>query len=221
MFKEARRVLKDRGSLWVNIGDTYWSGKGQSQGIDKKRNHKRFMRPQDKTGERPWCVPKQLLLLPHRFAIAMQNDGWIVRNDNVWFKPAPIPDPVNDRCASAHEYIFHFVKQKNYYFNARAVAIPSNGDKKTKPPLSVWSIPTTPSQKNHSAVFPEKLIELPINATCPPKGVLLDPFCGSGTALLATLSKGQSRKSIGIDISESALKEAKQLLVAQQTSLSR
>ena len=60
----------------------------------------------------------------------MQDDGWIVRNDNVWHKPAPIPDPVSDRCALAHEYVFHFVKQRKYYFNTKAVALPSNGKRK-------------------------------------------------------------------------------------------
>src|SRR5579859_1891419 len=137
IFREAHRVLKPTGSLWVNIGDTYWSGKGRSQGIDTKQKYRRFARPQDKTGEKPWCTPKQLLLIPHRFAIAMQSDGWIVRNDNVWYKPAPTPDPVKDRCALTHEYIFHFVKRRKYYFDASAVAISSNGKRPTKTPPSV------------------------------------------------------------------------------------
>jgi site-specific DNA-methyltransferase (cytosine-N4-specific) len=213
VFSEAHRVLKPTGSLWVNIGDTYWNGKGKSQGVDNKQKHRtRFLRPQDKTGKGPWCAPKQLLLLPHRFAIAMQNTGWIVRNDNVWYKPAPMPDPVADRCATSHEYVFHFVKQRKYYFNATAVAVPSNGSQTTKPPASVWIIPTTPSKKNHMAVFPEKLVCLPILATCPHNGVLLDPFCGSGTALAVAVSQARGIKAMGIDISDKALKEAERLI---------
>ncbi len=217
VFQEAWRVVKPTGSLWVNIGDTYWSGKGRSHGQDHKQKNRRFKRPQDKTGEPPWCVPKQRMLIPHRFAIAMQDEGWIVRNDNVWLKSAPMPDPVRDRCSIVHEYIFHFVKQRKYYFDGKAVAITSNGDSKTKPPPSVWTVPTATTTKQHIAVFPEELVLLPIRATCPPKGTMLDPFCGSGTALTATLSQGGTRKVIGIDISEEALAEAKtQLLNLQE-----
>lgn len=216
IFRETKRILKPSGSLWVNIGDTYWSGKGQSHGVDLKQKNRRFSRPQDKSGKGPWCVPKQLLLIPHRFAIMMQDDGWIVRNDNVWHKPAPIPDPVTDRCSLSHEYIFHFVKQRRYYFDARAIAVPSNGKNETKPPFSVWVVPTVSEQaishkKRHIAVFPEKLVKLPILATCPPNGVLLDPFCGSGTALFVATTMGEGRKAIGIDLSESALREAKNI----------
>lgn len=216
VFRQAKRVLKPTGSLWVNIGDTYWSGKGRSHGVDVKQKNRRFSRPQDKKGDGHWCVPKQLLLIPHRFAIAMQDDGWIVRNDNVWLKPNPMPDPVMDRCAMAHEYVFHFVKQRKYYFNTEAVAVPSNGKRNTKPPSSVWVIPTVleqliPYRKKHIAAFPEKLVSLPILATCPPNGILLDPFCGSGTALITALKHGEGRNAIGIDISEDALKEAKDI----------
>lgn len=217
IFHQAKRVLKPTGSLWVNIGDTYWSGKGRSQGKDLKQRNRRFDRPQDRKGEGPWCVPKQLLLIPHRFAIAMQEDGWIVRNDNVWHKPAPMPDPVADRCALTHEYVFHFVKQRKYYFNAEAVAIPSNGQRETKPPFSVWIVPTASEQisyrKRHIATFPEQLVSLPIQATCPPNGVLLDPFCGSGTALLFAINQDGGRKAVGIDISETSLDEAKNLAI--------
>lgn len=216
VFREAKRILKPSGSLWVNIGDTYWSGKGRSHGEDSKQKNRRFGRPQDKKGEGPWCVPKQLLLIPHRFAIAMQDEGWIVRNDNVWHKPAPIPDPVSDRCALSHEYVFHFVKQRRYYFDSQAVALPSNGKRETKPPFSVWTVPTvseqvTLFQKKHIAVFPEKLVYLPVAATCPPNGILLDPFCGSGTALFAAIERGEGRKAIGIDISEETLDEARKI----------
>lgn len=216
VFYEAKRVLKPSGSLWVNIGDTYWSGKGKSHGIDIKQKNRRFDRPQDKSGDGVWCVPKQLLLIPHRFAIAMQEEGWIVRNDNVWYKPAPTPDPITDRCALTHEYVFHFVKQKRYYFNAKAVALPSKGKSETKPPLSVWTISTVSKQnslyqKKHIAIFPEALVTLPILATCPPGGVLLDPFCGSGTALIVAVNLKEGRKAIGVDISEDALREAKMI----------
>lgn len=212
VFRAAKRVLKPTGSLWVNLGDTYWSGKGRSHGVDNKQKNRRFFRPQDKTGPRPLCAPKQLLLIPHRFAIAMQDDGWIVRNDNVWYKVNPTPDPTEDRSASAHEYVFHFVLRRHYHYDFDAVAIPSNGQRKVKSPPSVWSIPTATNFKKHIAVFPYELMRIPILATLPIDGVLLDPFCGSATALEYGFQQGIGKHFIGIDVSESALAEAKTLL---------
>ena len=212
IFRAARRVLKPSGSLWVNIGDTYWSGKGRPHGIDRKQKHRRFLRPQDRTGIRPLCTPKQLLLIPHRFAIAMQDDGWIVRNDNVWHKSNPTPDPVADRCASAHEYVFHFVRGRRYYFNKNAVAVPCETTQQTKPPGSVWTIKSAPSFKKHIAVFPSELVRIPVLATLPPRGVLLDVFCGSATALEYAIAQGEGRQAVGIDISQDALFEAMHLL---------
>ena len=92
-FEASRSVLAENGSLWVNLGDTYWSGKGEHKSGEGKQSARRFgLRPQDRTGDGELCKPKQLLLIPHRFAIAMQDRHWIVRNDNVWVKPNPIPD---------------------------------------------------------------------------------------------------------------------------------
>lgn len=215
-FHQARRVLKPTGSLWVHIGDAYWSGKRKSPGKDSQQKYRRIHRPQDGTGGRPWCAPKQLLLIPHRIAIAMQNDGWIVRNDNVWYNPAATSDSVNDRCALAHEYVFHFVKQRRYYFDTEAVAIPSHGKRPTKTPPSVWVIPTSPSHEPDPAAILEQPLALPMKATCPPGGVLLDPFCGSAAALTMGLSSHQELSVIGIDMSEEALKEARDLLVSQR-----
>ena len=213
-FRQAKQVLKLTGSLWVNLGDTYWSGKGAAHGTDSKQKNRRFVRPQDKVGERPWCQPKQMLLLPHRFAIAMQEDGWIVRADNVWHKPWPTPDKrTRDRSVTAHEYVFHFVQQEEYHYDAEAVALPANnGQYDTKALPSVWTVSTVPSQKRHVAVFPPQLVSLPILATCPPEGVLLDPFCGSGTALQFAVEQGEGRRAIGIDLSRDALVEAQMLL---------
>ena len=216
IFREAKRILKPSGSLWVNIGDTYWSGKGKAHSTDAKQKNRRFDRPQDHTGPKPLCTSKQLLLIPHRFAIAMQDEGWIVRGDNVWLKPTPLPDPVRDRCALTHEYVFHFVKHpKKYLFDLDAVAVPSiTGKRTTKTPPSVWTVATqTNHKKSHKAVFPEELVRLPLLATCPDDGVLFDPFCGSGTTLSAAIKLGKGSQLVGIDISDIALQEAKTQLL--------
>jgi len=199
-FELCKSILADNGSLWVNLGDTYWSGKGEHRSGESKQGARRFgLRPQDKKGDGLWCKPKQLLLIPHRFAIAMQDSGWLVRNDNVWVKPNPIPDQVRDRCSISHEYVFHFVKERWYYFDKNSVgrASPSGT---VLPPLDTWEVPTVRGVNGHKARFSEELVRIPVLTTTPPRGVVLDPFGGSGTSLLYARKHGF--RTIGIDIKE-------------------
>lgn len=200
VFSNAREVLNTSGSLWVNLGDTYWNGRGQARGQDDKQLARRFgLRPQDRRGDGKLCKNKQLLLIPHRFAISMQDEDWIVRNDNVWVKPNPIPDQVADRSCMSHEYVFHFVTQRFYYYNRVAV-----GRKTVKgtymPPADTWEVPLSKGGTVHKASFSEELVRIPILATTPPRGIVLDPFAGSGTSLL--FAKRNGFRSIGIDIKQ-------------------
>jgi site-specific DNA-methyltransferase (cytosine-N4-specific) len=198
IFEACRPVLRPTGSLWVNLGDTYWSGKGEHRSAEKKQSARRFgLRPQDRKGDGMWCRPKQLLLLPHRFAVAMQEAGWLVRNDNVWVKPNPIPDQVNDRCSMSHEYVFHFVKERYYFFDRRAVGRASSNNK-VLPPQDTWIVRPSRGNGFHKASFSTELIDLPIRATTPKRGIVLDPFAGSGTSLLHARHLGY--RHIGIDI---------------------
>lgn len=198
VFERCKPVLRETGSLWVNLGDTYWSGKGQHRSKEGKQSARRFgLRPQDKRGDGKWARPKQLLLIPHRFAIAMQDAGWLVRNDNVWVKPNPIPDQVRDRCSISHEYVFHFTKERWYYFNRDRVARPTENGKRL-PPLDTWRVPPARGNGVHRSSFSEDLVETPVLATTPPKGIVLDPFCGSGTTLAFAHRHGF--RSIGIDL---------------------
>lgn len=193
-------VLADNGSVWVNLGDTYWSGKGEHKSGEGKQSARRFgVRPQDKKGDGKWCRPKQLLLIPHRFAIAMQDAGWIVRNDNVWVKPNPIPDQVRDRCSMSHEYVFHLVKNRWYFFDKNLIGRPTDSGT-ILPPFDTWEVPTVRGAQSHKARFSEELVRVPIHATTPPRGVVLDPFAGSGTSLIYARKHGF--RAIGIDISE-------------------
>lgn len=197
-FEAARPVLAENGSLWVNLGDTYWSGKGEHKSGEIKQSARRFgLRPQDKTGDGLLCKPKQLLLIPHRFAIAMQDENWIVRNDNVWVKPNPIPDQVRDRCSMSHEYMFHLVKSRWYYFNKDAVGRRSDSGSML-PPSDTWEIAPARSSHQHKARFSEELVRIPILATTPPGGVVLDPFGGSGTSL--AFARRHGFRAIGIDL---------------------
>ena len=197
-FEASRPVLAENGSLWVNLGDTYWSGKGEHKSGEIKQSARRFgLRPQDRTGDGLLCKPKQLLLIPHRFAIAMQDRDWLVRNDNVWVKPNPIPDQVRDRCSMSHEYMFHLVKSRWYYFNKDAVGRRSPSGS-TLPPSDTWEIAPARNSHQHKARFSEELVKIPILSTTPRGGVVLDPFAGSGTSLLFARKCGF--RAIGIDL---------------------
>lgn len=198
-FNLCQPVMVDNGSMWINLGDTYWSGKGEHRSGEVKQSARRFgLRPQDKKGDGELCIPKQLLLIPHRFAIAMQDEGWIVRNDNVWVKPNPIPDQVRDRCSISHEYVFHFVKQRWYYFDKNVVGRPTESGS-LLPPLDTWEVETVRGLNNgHKARFSEELVRIPICSTTPNRGVVLDPFAGSGTSLVFARKHGY--RCIGIDI---------------------
>ncbi|HWW88921.1 MAG TPA: site-specific DNA-methyltransferase [Vicinamibacterales bacterium] len=198
IFVACRPILKPTGSLWVNLGDTYWSGKGQHRSDEKKQNARRFgVRPQDRKGDGQWCRPKQLLLIPHRFAIKMQDAGWLVRNDNVWVKPNPIPDQVHDRCSMSHEYVFHFVQERWYYFNREAVGRRSTVDTML-PPIDTWTVPPARGDGRHKAAFSKELLDIPIRATAPPQGIVLDPFAGSGTTVAFARELGL--RSIAIEL---------------------
>lgn len=197
-FESCKPVLAENGSLWVNLGDTYWSGKGEHKSGEVKQSARRFgLRPQDKKGDGKLCKPKQLLLIPHRFAIAMQDKDWTVRNDNVWVKPNPIPDQVRDRCSMSHEYMFHLVKSRWYYFNKEPVGRKADSGS-TLPPTDTWEIAPARSSHKHKARFSEELVRIPVMATTPPNGVVLDPFGGSGTTL--AFARRNGFRAIGIDI---------------------
>lgn len=198
IFEACRPVLRETGSLWVNLGDTYWSGKGAHKSPEIKQGARRFgVRPQDRPGDGQWTRPKQLLLIPHRFAIAMQDAGWLVRNDNVWVKPNPIPDQVRDRCSMSHEYVFHFTKERWYYFDQAQVG--RSGDRgRILPPLDTWIVPSARGNGTHKASYPEELVRIPVRSTTPPAGIVLDPFVGSGTTMVFAKSRGF--RSVGIDL---------------------
>ncbi len=129
VFEEVRRVLRDDGTLWLNLGDTYigYHGNGNAQGEA----------PSDKPGYREnmrltsvgadGLGNKNLVGIPWRMAFALQDAGWILRSDIIWYKPNPMPESVKDRPTRAHEYIFLLTKAEKYYFDAIAIKEPAKG----------------------------------------------------------------------------------------------
>lgn len=217
VFRLCSKLLRETGSMWINIGDTYWSGKGAHKSKEGKQTARRFgIRPQDRPGDGKWARPKQLLLIPHRLAIALQEDGWLVRNDNVWIKPNPIPDQVRDRCSMSHEYVFHFTKSRWYYFNRLPVGreMPSG---RVLPPLDTWSVSPSSGGGIHKASFSSELVRTPILASTPPNGIVLDPFNGSGTS--TEFARRHGFRAIGIDLNQEYCEQAAEALVHLNAAL--
>jgi DNA modification methylase len=142
LFRELRRVLRDDGTLWLNLGDSFWGGKGQSganppEYLDrrKERGSKTLEKKQHTIGRKGWTKPgdgkhdiikpKDRVGIPWRVAFALQADGWYLRSDIIWHKPNPMPESVTDRPTKAHEYIFLLSKSSKYYYDADAVREPT------------------------------------------------------------------------------------------------
>lgn len=181
--REVRRVLADDGTLWLNIGDSYYSGNGQPCGHDPRSPSRDWMRkkvrPLDVAG---LGVPKKSLLgLPWQVALAMQADGWTVRADVIWCRDSAFPEPsVKDRPHRQHEYIFLLSKGRRYYFDRSAL-----------PEESVWHIAHQRGSRGHNAAFPEELVRRCILASSRPGDTVLDPFGGSGTTAAVALAHGR------------------------------
>lgn len=251
VFAEVRRVLRDDGTLWLNLGDSYHHTQSNNGGYSEKSTLAGFTNPTTKgriandTGSRgllnPGCKHKDLIGIPWRVAFALQADGWYLRSDIIWHKQNPMPESVTDRPTKAHEYIFLLAKSERYYYDAAAVAEPLEtdpdswgrhskkdpglqainpramfgpgrgyrdgtewGNRATRNRRSVWTIATEPYSGSHFAAFPTALIRPCILAGCPPGGIVLDPFAGSGT--VGQVAQAYLRKSILIELNPKYIK---------------
>ena len=240
VFREVKRVLRDDGTLWLNLGDSYagsLKGKGSKSFTKIQASNKgSFTEPK----EIPQGLkPKDLVGISWRVAFALQADGWYLRNDIIWHKPNPMPESVKDRCTKSHEYIFLLTKNKKYYYDNEAVKEPATGNahskgKKLDPPKgnegrhkdwdkltpdlvdfrnkrTVWTMTTRPYSGAHFATFPPELPEICIKAGSAEGDTILDPFVGSGTTCMVARDLG--RQSVGIDLSfDYLVKNAKERL---------
>lgn len=229
VFREVKKVLRNDGTLWLNLGDGY--------------------------------LQKKLVGMPWRVALALQADDWWLRNDIIWSKPNPMPEPVKDRLTKSHEYIFLLTKSKTYYYDHEAIKEPysessiqrinqASFDKQTggakdygkvsvhdsntnsirgtlekfkenlgsgRNRRSVWEITTKSYPGAHFATFPEEIPELCIKAGTKAGDLVLDPFVGSGTTCAVASRLG--RESIGIDLSEEYLKLARKRCKIESESI--
>jgi DNA modification methylase len=231
VFREVHRVLKDDGTLWLNMGDSY--AKHFEDGGVKR---------------------KDLIGIPWLLAFALRSDGWYLRADIIWHKPNTMPEAAKDRPTRAHEYVFLLSKSGRYYYNAEAVKELAVGYDPKKPGRkrgnaktfrggnaythgkaknnsstvereshgltanetgkrnrrSVWTIATRPYKGAHFATFPEELVRPCILAGSRPGDTVLDPFSGSGTTGAVATKEG--RDFIGIDINPDYCKISEQRL---------
>jgi len=129
VFGEVHRILKDDGTLWLNLGDSYAGSTGKSGGVSEIQSVKRQVDTGSIGSLRPAKVAglkrKDLIGVPWRAAFALQKYGWYLRQDIIWHKPNPMPEPANDRCVKSHEYIFLLSKNPQYYFDADSIKEPS------------------------------------------------------------------------------------------------
>ena len=122
VFREVKRVLRDDGVLWLNLGDSYCATTKGSGGHNEKQDSNKGAWFNDRKWNIPTGLkPKDLIGIPWRVAFALQADGWWLRQDIIWHKPNPMPESVRDRCTKAHEYIFLLSKSARYFYDADAI----------------------------------------------------------------------------------------------------
>jgi DNA modification methylase len=203
VFREVRRVLKDEGTLWLNLGDSYaTNGGSRSYGSNDGEVGRGDAPPGNRTPPSN-LKPKDLIGIPWLVAFALRADGWWLRSDIIWQKPNCMPESVTDRPTRCHEYVFLFAKSQKYYYDGEAIKEPiseeslkhtrarPNGQPTharlhmdttcgTNPTgrnkRTVWTIPTKPYKEAHFATFPEALVEPCILAGTSEKGNC--PACG-------------------------------------------
>lgn len=233
VFDEIWRVLKEDGTVWVNLGDSYASfrdsksvpdslraGDGTAVGKAANRNPSNL--------RAAGLKHKDLIGIPWRFALAMQDRGWYLRSDIIWNKPNPMPESVADRPTKSHEYIFLLTKSPKYYYDHEAIkedSIWANDSRAGAGRLSyegkrqgvegtgqeafvtitdkrnkrsVWTVNTKPYKEAHFATYPPELITPCILAGSKEGDIVLDPFSGSGTTGEVALQ--HSRNYIGLEL---------------------
>ena len=227
VFSKVRDVLTDDGTLWLNLGDSYYNyrsdGNYPKQTVAKTNQDLPSFSPV-RGNKLEGLKSKDLIGIPWMVAFALRADGWYLRQDIIWHKPNPMPESVKDRCTKSHEYIFLLSKSKYYYYDNEAIKEPAkdwgtrdrtkgkyhnqgsglqphSGLTKSYPKKnkrSVWSVTNKPYKGAHFACYPPDLIEPCILAGSEEGDIVIDPFMGSGTT--AMVSKKNNRSYYGCEL---------------------
>ena len=234
VFREVKRVLRDDGTVWLNLGDTYCGTGHKGNYTDPKHKEGRNGQKIALNNKIDGLKSKDLVGIPWRVALALQQDGWYLRQDIIWHKPNPMPESVTDRCTKSHEYIFLLSKNAKYYFDNESIkedsvtiikkrtrktgtGVDSNignkgsaGNNGKRNKRSVWTVPPKPFKGAHVATFPPDLIAPCVLAGCPEGGTVLDPFGGAGTTGL--VAQQHNRDSILIELNPDYIEIAEKRL---------
>jgi site-specific DNA-methyltransferase (adenine-specific)/site-specific DNA-methyltransferase (cytosine-N4-specific) len=196
VFDHCRRVLKDDGVFWLNVGDAFTSGGRTWRQSDSKLPARGMdYRPQTPEGMKP----KDLIGVPWMLAFALRSAGWYLRTDIIWNKPNANPESVRDRPTRSHEFVFMLTKSERYFYDVEATLEPTDDQKRLRRKRSVWNVNTEPYSEAHFAVFPARLVEPCVLASTRTGDVVLDPFFGSGT--VGQVARNFGRDFIGIELS--------------------
>lgn len=228
VFDEVWRVLKDDGTLWLNLGDSYVGTGSKGELKDPKNPDGRNGQTVALNNKVDGLKRKDLVGIPWRVAFALQARGWYLRQDIIWAKPNAMPESVTDRCVKSHEYIFLLSKSASYYFDHEAIkedattepvardkhaegyqADYAKGDRFSagkrvfgadgkRNKRDVWTVNTRPYTGAHFATYPAELITPCILAGTQTGDLVLDPFNGSGTTGEVALKHG--RNYIGLEL---------------------
>ena len=236
VFETFKPKLKDTATIWWNVGDSYNNKPAgnkdlkKSSGLPNKKENLHKRKDNISKVLLKSLKEKDLMMIPNRVAIALQDAGWYIRSEIIWHKPNPMPESVRDRPTSCHEKIWLITKNKKYYYDHEAIKEPAkdwgtrnrkkgsafvdatpgrskqtggkdcNFAEKGRNKRNVWTITTKPFKDAHFATFPKDLIEPCIKAGCPEGGIVLDPFGGSGTT--GIVAALNNRKSILIELNK-------------------
>jgi len=233
VFDEVWRVLKDDGTIWVNLGDSYSSFRDSKAVPDSLRNGdgtavSKAANRNPEMLRASGLKHKDLIGIPWRFAFAMQERGWYLRQDIIWAKPNPMPESVTDRCTKSHEYIFLMTKNSRYFYDHEAIKEDSiwandpragqgrleyDGKRQGKEGTGqeafvtitdkrnkrdVWNVAVKSYKEAHFATYPPELITPCILAGSKEGDLVLDPFSGSGTTGEVALQ--HARNYIGLEL---------------------
>lgn len=153
VMREVRRVLRDDGTCWLNLGDSYandgkWGGRSGGKHVAALHGATAIGRRKTTTG----LKPKDLIGIPWRVAFALQDDGWYLRSDIIWNKPNPMPESVTDRCTRAHEYVFLLSKSERYAYDAAAISEPAVYGDHARNERGMIKAAATPGQPPHTGL---------------------------------------------------------------------
>lgn len=191
-MESLRPALKDSGTVFMNLGDTYYNAKGRPHGEDPKHRSRRMSVLRAVDGPGLGLTRKSLIGIPWRTALALQHAGWTLRSDIIWVRNSSIPEPTaKDRPWRKFEHIFLFSKSPRYHFNREGLG----GEE------DVWMIEperNSVARGTHYAPYSRELVRRCIASGCPEGGTVLDPFVGGGTTMVVALEEG--RDAVGVDL---------------------